>query len=137
MPEVSRILESALYVEDVARSRDFYTALFGFEVLGFDPRFCGLSVAGEQVLLLFRKRGTLEPIPTDGGAIPPHDGDGKLHFAFGIEATALPAWEARLAEQNIPIESRVHWQFGGQSLFFRDPDGHLVELATRGTWKIY
>jgi catechol 2,3-dioxygenase-like lactoylglutathione lyase family enzyme len=37
----------------------------------------------------------------------------------------------------VEIEGRVNWQLGGESIYFRDPDRHLGELATRGTWPIY
>jgi catechol 2,3-dioxygenase-like lactoylglutathione lyase family enzyme len=43
----------------------------------------------------------------------------------------------RLESEDISVESRVTWRRGGQSLYFRDPDGHLVELATPGIWAIY
>jgi len=35
------------------------------------------------------------------------------------------------------IENKVKWQEGGQSLYFRDPDYHAIELATSGTWAVY
>jgi catechol 2,3-dioxygenase-like lactoylglutathione lyase family enzyme len=91
-PRVTGVLETALYVHDVARSRAFYTRLFGFPVLTEDDRLCALDVAGRAVLLLFRKRGTTETIQIPGGAIPPHDGDGNLHCAFAIPAGDLEAW---------------------------------------------
>jgi len=31
----------------------------------------------------------------------------------------------------------VKWSRGGESLYFRDPDDHLVELATPGIWATY
>ena len=37
----------------------------------------------------------------------------------------------------IEIESRVTWPGGGTSLYFRDPEGHLLELLTPGVWQIY
>ena len=46
-------------------------------------------------------------------------------------------WETRLGEKGIAIEGRTQWARGGQSLYFRDPDGHLLELATPGIWQTY
>jgi catechol 2,3-dioxygenase-like lactoylglutathione lyase family enzyme len=137
LPRVSGVLETALYVDDVARSRAFYTRLFSFPVLTEDDRLCALDVAGRAVLLLFRKGATTETIQIPGGAIPPHDGDGNLHCAFAIPAGDLEAWADRLRTGGIEIESRVTWPRGGISLYFRDPDGHLVELATPGVWATY
>jgi catechol 2,3-dioxygenase-like lactoylglutathione lyase family enzyme len=135
--KVTGILETALHAEDVARSRQFYQNIFGFPVLEGDDRFCALSVADRQVLLLFKKGGSTDPIRIPGGVIPPHGGDGKLHFAFSIPAADLSAWEARLREHGVAIESRVQWARGGTSIYFRDPDGHLAELVTPGIWAIY
>ena len=137
MPELTGILESALYVDDVARSADFYRRLFGFDTLFQSERAAGLDVSGRQVLLLFRKRGTPDPIVDEGGTIPPHDGDGNLHMAFAIPADALDAWQERLGECGVEIESRYGWDRGGTSLYFRDPDGHVIELVTPGCWAIY
>jgi len=89
------------------------------------------------VFLLFKKGGTPEPIPTPGGMIPPHDGSGHMHFAFKISADSLVHCERELLDEGVEIESRVHWPAGGTSLYFRDPDGHLVELITPGCWAVY
>src|SRR5881409_149058 len=119
MPEVSGVLETSLYVEDVGRSSRFYRTLFGFEPLEGDDRFVALSVAGAHVLLLFRKGAAVHPIPLPGGTIPPHDGTGNLHLAFSIPASDWQAWEERLADQAIGIESVVNWPRGGRSVYFR------------------
>ena len=134
-PPVTGLLETALYVADVARSRDFYQDLFGFEAMVSEERICALDVAPNQVLLLFRRGGTLKPVQTPGGVIPAHDGGGEQHFAFGIPADSLDEWEAYLIGKGIEIESRVDWPQGGTSLYFRDPDRLAVELATPGIWK--
>ena len=52
-----------------------------------------------------------------------------LHLAVDHVAD-LTDWEARLAELGIAVESRVKWEGGGLSIYFRDPDGGSVELAT-------
>jgi catechol 2,3-dioxygenase-like lactoylglutathione lyase family enzyme len=137
MPPLGRVLETSLYVDDVARSAEFYVRLFGFEKLVCDDRFCALNVSGQQVLLLFRKHGTTEPISIPGGIIPPHDGDGTTHLAFTIPLESEHEWREHLGVHRIPIESRVEWPRGGFSLYFRDPDGHLLELVSPGCWAIY
>jgi catechol 2,3-dioxygenase-like lactoylglutathione lyase family enzyme len=54
-----------------------------------------------------------------------------------VEAGELPEWERKLSEAGVAIEGKVHWELGGISIYFRDPDGHLAELATPGVWKNY
>jgi catechol 2,3-dioxygenase-like lactoylglutathione lyase family enzyme len=137
MPNVTGILETALYVEDLQRAVQFYKAIFNFETLFFDARACALSVAGRQVLLFFKKGASINPIVTTGGVIPPHDGSGNLHLAFSISAMELEIWEKWLQQNGVAIESKVQWKEGGHSLYFRDPDNHVIELATPGTWAIY
>lgn len=136
MPEIGRVLETALYVDDLARAGDFYRRHLGLPLLMSDRRMCALA-AGDTVLLLFRRGGSLTPAKLPGGVIPPHDGHGPLHMAFAVAAADLPAWEAKLAGAGIAIEGRVRWPRGGESVYFRDPDGHLVELATPGLWANY
>jgi catechol 2,3-dioxygenase-like lactoylglutathione lyase family enzyme len=130
-----RIAETALYVDDLARAVDFYTGLFGCAVLRRDERFCALRIADEEVLLLFRRGGSLEPSHSPGGLIPAHDGAGPLHVCFGINKDELEPWAEKLRENGIEIESRVVWPTGAISLYFRDPDQHAVELATPGIWR--
>jgi len=96
-----------------------------------------MGVPGGGVLLLFRKGGSAEPSETPFGTIPAHDGDGRLHLAFAIPRGELDRWESHLAAQGIEIESRITWARGGTSLYFRDPDGNSVEVATPGLWPNY
>jgi catechol 2,3-dioxygenase-like lactoylglutathione lyase family enzyme len=89
---------------------------------------------GQQVLLLFRQGASADRVDTPDGSLPAHDGSGRNHFAFAVPAASLPAWRERLASFGIPIEDEKRWPRGGDSLYFRDPDGHLGELATPGLW---
>jgi catechol 2,3-dioxygenase-like lactoylglutathione lyase family enzyme len=127
LPKLDALLESSLYVDDLARSVRFYQSVLGLELIASDAeRLRAMGVAGRHVLLLFKK-----------GASADHDGDGRLHVAFAIPVAELAAWEKRLAECGVAIETRTTWPRGGQSLYFRDPDGHLLELATPGVWSLY
>jgi catechol 2,3-dioxygenase-like lactoylglutathione lyase family enzyme len=44
---------------------------------------------------------------------------------------------AHLASRGVAIEGRNDWSRGGRSIYFRDPDGHFLELATPGLWSVY
>jgi len=131
-PRVNGILETSLYVESAARSAEFYRRVFGFEpldpdeILNDDTRLCPMRAGDRSVLLLFKK-----------GATRDTDATGAIHVAFGIGRSDLHAWEEWLAENDIVIESRKSWKFGGEALYFRDPDGHLLEVVTPGVWNIY
>lgn len=137
MLKVIRVLETCIHVDDVERSGRFYEKLFNFLRMDSNERFCVFDVGGGSVLILFRRGGTSDPVHTEGGVIPPHGGSGDLHLAFAIRAEDFAGWEKRLREEGISIESEVRWNRGGTSLYFRDPDHHLVELATPGTWPSY
>lgn len=131
MPRLNGVLETALYVDDLERSLEWYRRLFGFEPIFTNERLIALAVAARQVLLLFEK-GASANLPVSA-----HDGGGQSHLAFAIGQEELATWEAWLAEQGVPVEERKVWNRGGVSLYFRDPDAHLLELATPGVWTIY
>jgi catechol 2,3-dioxygenase-like lactoylglutathione lyase family enzyme len=134
MLQPTHITETVLYVDDLDRAVGFYTGLFGTPVLRHDPHFAALGIADEQVLLLFVRGSSRQPSHVEGGLIPAHDGSGPLHVAFGMGRDDPGPWQSRLAEQGIPLESRVDWPGGAVSLYFHDPDGHVVELVTPGLW---
>ena len=131
------MIETALYVDDLARARAFYEGVLGLPRLTGDARFLAFDVGGRSVLLLFQRGSTLEPVVLPGGVIPPHDGNGPIHVAFAIAADELSDWERRLGEYKVAIESGTDWPRGGRSVYFRDPDNHLLELVTPGVWTIY
>lgn len=134
---VRGIVETALYVADPAESAAFYRQVFGLPTLVSGERLVAMAVADRQVLLLFRRGASAHDMPGSGGTVPGHDGAGRLHVAFAIGVDEVEAWRGRLAKLGIPLESEVSWERGGRSLYFRDPDGHLVELATPGIWAVY
>ena len=130
MPSLHRVLETALYVDDLDRAAHFYEDVLQLRPLIRDERLCAMDVGGQSVLLLFRRGASLNHTT-------PHDGSGPLHAGFAIAASELPFWEERLTANDISIEERTAWPLGGHSIYFRDPDGHLLELVTPGVWKTY
>src|SRR5437764_15495698 len=137
LPEIGRVIEAALYVDDLARARDFYVSVFGARGMLDTPRLVALDVNRESVLLLFKRGATLEPLDTPGGRVPQHGATGVQHLAFAIAASDIDSWLSRLSAEGVEVESRVRWQRGGESVYMRDPDGHSVELITPGLWEIY
>jgi catechol 2,3-dioxygenase-like lactoylglutathione lyase family enzyme len=137
-PSELRLLETALYLDDVGQGVRFYQDLFGFRLLSGstarDSIFAALEVPGQGVLLLFMKGANAQPVETGGGLIPSHGGEGRLHLAFATSTESYESWKTALAARNIKIESEVQWPRGGSSFYFRDPEGNLVELATPGLW---
>src|ERR1700693_5905935 len=132
-PAVNGVLETSLYVQDVAQSLEFYQRVLGFELIDASDekvtdqtRLCALRAGDRDVLLLFKK-----------GATPDTDATGSIHVAFGIARSDLTAWEQWLRREGVAIERRMTWKYGAQAFYFRDPDGHLLEVVTPGVWSIY
>ncbi len=134
-PPIERVLETVLYVDDIGRARRFYEETLGLSPIMTEERMAVFKVAPGSLLILFLRGTALETLHLPGGTIPPHDGRGSLHMAFAIAADALPAWESYLADKGVGIEGRTDWPNGGHSVYFRDPDENLLELATPGLWE--
>jgi catechol 2,3-dioxygenase-like lactoylglutathione lyase family enzyme len=137
MPRLERILETAIHTDDMERSRCFYEEVIGLEPMFADQRLTAYEAGSGSVLLVFPRGAAEEAVTLPGGTIPGHGGAGRLHFAFAIRADELGPWEKWLQEHKVEIEARMDWPEGGKSIYFRDPDGHLLELATPGLWPIY
>lgn len=137
MPVLRDLKETALYVGEMERAVRFYTEVLGLEVLLRDPRLTALDIGGRHVLLLCLRGASTQDLQLEGGTIPAHDGNGPLHAGFAIDAAELPAWRERLRAQGVPIVSEFSWPRGGRSIYFHDPDGHVLELLTPGVWSTY
>ena len=137
MPQLDGVLETALYTDDMERARAFYEDVLELQAIFADNRLRAYDVGGRSVLLIFKRGSAVNTVTMPGGTIPGHDGAGPLHVAFAIGKDELARWEQHLASRDVAIEGATDWSRGGRSVYFRDPDGHLLELATPGLWTIY
>lgn len=137
MPPIRRVLETSLYVEDMDRAVSFCERVMGLSVMSRGDRLTAIDAGEGTVLLLFQRGATESGVSFDGGYIPPHRGAGGAHFALAIEAGDVDSWRQHLAAHGVEIDSEVTWPRGGHSIYFQDPDGNSVELATPGVWPVY
>ena len=129
--QVERVLETCLYVDDLGAAQDFYRRVVGLEL---ESQVAGRHVffrCGDGMLLLFNPAATEHA----SGAVPPHGARGPGHVAFAAMEESLPAWRQRLAQNGVTIEAEIDWPGGGHSLYFRDPAGNSLELATPHIWQ--
>lgn len=133
-PPIRGLRETALYTDDMARAAEFFGRVLGFATLVASERLTAFDAGAGGVLLLFPRGGASADVTTDAGTIPGHDGSGPLHLAFAIAAEAYEPWRTRLTAHGVAVRAEMTWPRGGRSLYFDDPDGHVLELATPGLW---
>jgi catechol 2,3-dioxygenase-like lactoylglutathione lyase family enzyme len=131
----SSILESALYVTDLAEAETFYGEMLGLErIAKADGRHIFFR-CGEGVLLLFNAEATKNPPPPDAKLpVPPHGARGPGHLCFSATAGEIDAWKTYLEDKGIDIDADFEWPNGGRSIYFRDPSGNSLEFAEPRIW---
>ena len=131
----SAILESALYVGDLAVAETFYRDVIGLEAI---TRVEGRHVffrCGSGVLLLFNAEATRQPPAPDARLpVPPHGTSGQGHLCFAATADEIDRWKEHLQARKIAIEADFEWPNGGRSIYFRDPSGNSIEFAEPRIW---
>ncbi|WP_192179439.1 VOC family protein [Mesorhizobium amorphae] len=131
----SAILESALYVTDLAVAEAFYADVLGLEVLGKVEGRHVFFRCGDGVLLLFNAEATkVPPAPDARLKVPPHGTVGDGHLCFTASADEIAQWREHLAAKKIAIESEFEWPQGGRSIYIRDPSGNSIEFAEPRIW---
>ena len=125
-----RALETCLYADDLSLAEPFYT-----EVLGLTLHS---KVAGRHLfyrlegsmLLIFNPAASAQP-----GDVPPHSGRAGGHACLAIARDQTDVWEARLNSHGLEV-TRYAWGDRGESLYFHDPAGNVLELAPASIWGI-
>ena len=126
------ILETCLYVDDLEAAENFYRNVLH---LPFYDRQAGRHIffrSGSSMLLIFNADESRKPTSD----LPPHGAFGCGHVAFAVESENFGEWQSHLLNCGVAIEKVIHWPQGGQSIYFRDPAGNSVELATPNIWRL-
>jgi len=140
-PRLNGLVETALFVEDVPRASGFYEQVLRLEKLAASDAGAVFRVEDQRYLLIVLRAAAHTANKTSSGdvlppcALPQHNGRGPGHIAFGVSPDALDSWRARLVKYDVDVLSDITWKDGARSLYFRDPDGHMIELATAGIWE--
>ncbi|MGE0000552.1 MAG: VOC family protein [Fimbriimonadaceae bacterium] len=125
-----RILETALYAEDLDAARQFYVDVLGLEVIHFDPERDLFMRLERSVLIVFKASRTR----IHDSNVPPHGTVGAGHVAFEADRDGIEEWKVRLEKAHVPITQEIDWPNGARSIYFEDPAGNVLEFATRDLW---
>ena len=122
----------ALTVADVPRTLDFYRRVLGAEVLYEDLWRAGRIPV--VILQLGGSRLSIHPAarPAAPHARAPTPGAADLCFRWDgpLEAAAARLGAAGVAVEEGPVPRPAADGRAGASLYFRDPDGNLLELLS-------
>ncbi|MFN8295171.1 MAG: VOC family protein [Chitinophagales bacterium] len=128
-PTLQKIKETAINITNIERTKHFYHHILGLEIIAEDKeRFIFFRV-GTDLLLCFDTDKTQNQLSP-----PPHAARGIQHFAFECSAEDYERWKKLIVENNIEIEDEITWETGKKSFYFRDPDGHCLEIIEPLMW---
>jgi catechol 2,3-dioxygenase-like lactoylglutathione lyase family enzyme len=112
-----------LQVADLGRARAFYTELLGFEVSFAKGDTVWLDAGGD---LLGLSAGAPHAARSEGEAPSALSFE---HFGFMVDAPAeVDRWAEQLRAHGVTPEKGPYDRSDGRSIYFRDPDGHLLEI---------
>ena len=127
---VNRLLEACIYVDDLEAAERFYSKVLGLELYSASNGRDVFFRCGDAMFLIFNPKRT----QIKASDVPTHGATGAGHVAFAVSESQLEDWRRRLQAHGVAIETEIEWPGGGYSLYFRDPSGNSVELATPKLW---
>lgn len=124
----TQIKETSLYIQDLDRTETFYHGKLGLKVTTKVEGRHIFFKAGSSVLLCFLAEAT-----KDDDKVP-HYGEGNMHIAFEVPHKNYAEARSWIQSLDITIEHEQHWGNDFYSFYFRDPDGHSLEVVPEGMW---
>jgi len=113
---------TVIFARDMPAMREFYGTTLGFPLhRELSPRWLEFRIGSN--LLALTERGLVfdDPAPPPGAL--------SLQMAFRVAPNEVATCTAALAERGVKILSGPTDQpFGHRTLFFRDPDGNVLEI---------
>jgi catechol 2,3-dioxygenase-like lactoylglutathione lyase family enzyme len=132
---VGRILETSLCAQDLDAAENFYRSVLGLQAFDRAANRHVFFRCGDGILLIFNPEATAhERVEIAGVRLPPHGTSGAGHMAFAINEADVASWREHLQRHGVSIEAEIVWPQGGRSIYFRDPAGNSLELATPKIW---
>jgi catechol 2,3-dioxygenase-like lactoylglutathione lyase family enzyme len=113
---------TVIFVRDMAAMRRFYEDIIGLVLQReLSPNWLEYQLGGNTLALAEPSLTALDaPVPA---------GSAALQLAFKVSATDVDACADELVRQGVPLVSPpTDHAFGHRTLFFRDPDGNLLEV---------
>ena len=113
---------TVIFVRDMAAMRCFYEEILGFPLLRELSSGWIEYRVGDNTLALAKPRLTAQDAPTPNGSA-------ALQLAFKVSVPEVDQCATELARQGVTLLSPPTDQvLGHRTLFFRDPDGNLLEI---------
>ena len=113
---------TVIFVRDMAAMRRFYEDILSFSLLReLSPGWIEYQIGG-NTLALSRPNRTAKDAPTPAGSA-------SLQLAFKVAAPDVDRCADELLRHGVDLlEPPTDQSFGHRTLFFRDPDGNLLEV---------
>lgn len=128
--EFTQIKETCLYVHDLDASESFYVGKLGLELISKVESRHVFFKAGSSVLLCF-----IASVTQQENSLPPHGAKGIIHMALEVLPELYIQSKREVEEAGIEIVHEQSWPNNMKSFYFKDPDGHLIEIVPKGLWE--
>jgi catechol 2,3-dioxygenase len=127
---LTRIGHVLIAVHDLARAKDFYTRVLGFEILEEDEDHGGVFMtlgAGSHVIDLVPLPGA-EPPRVPGSMAELRPSLGFAHVAFPVASAGdLRRAYFELIDNGVRVLAAIDHE-SQESIYFCDPDGNMLEI---------